>query len=133
MKKSDNMTQEILGLEKKYWKAMQEQDLKTALDLTDFPCVVAGAHGIQFVDEKKFEQMFNSKDQDSIQSFDFDQSKAQVRLLNPETAIVAYQIQTSFTHEGKERHLKAIDTSTWIKRGNKWVCAMHTEMEMLEQ
>lgn len=133
MTNSNNVTQEILGLEKRYWKAMQDHDLKTALELTDFPCVVASAHGIRSVDQKEFEKMFNSKEQDSIQSVDVDEREASVRLLTPDTAIVAYQLKTKSIRKGEKRDMKAIDTSTWIKRGNKWVCAMHTEIEMAEQ
>ena len=130
MKSLNATTQEILGLEKKYWKAMQEHDLKTALELTDFPCVVASAQGIRSVDREQFEKMFNSQNEESIRTIDVDQSSAQVRLVTPETAIIAYQLRTKFTHEGKELDMKAIDTSTWIKRKNKWVCAMHAEIEM---
>lgn len=130
MENTESIKKEILGLEKKYWTAMQEHDLKTAVELTDFPCLVTSAHGIRSVDRQKFEEMFNSRDQDSVQSFEFDNDNVEVRLVNPETAIVAYQLETKFNHQGEERDINVVDTSTWIKRGNKWTCAMHTETEM---
>jgi hypothetical protein len=33
---------ELLALENKYWQAMQDKDVKTALSMTLDPCVVAG-------------------------------------------------------------------------------------------
>ena len=133
MKNSNAIREEILGLEKKYWQAMQEHDLKTAQELTDFPCLVAGANGFRSVDEKKFEQMFRSQENEAIADFYFEPKQAEVRLLNPNTAVVAYQIQSKQSRQGKTRDLKAVDTSTWVKRDNKWLCAMHTETELLKQ
>lgn len=129
----EGVAQQILSLEKKYWKAMQEHDLETALELTDFPCVVAGSNGARTVDRKKFEEMFNSQAANSIDSVNFDEAHTEVRVVNPETAIIAYQLQSKMTYKGEQRQMSAVDTSTWIKRGNKWVCAMHTETEMQKQ
>ena len=38
---------EILDLERRYWQAMQDRDLRTAVSLTEFPCLIAGASGVQ--------------------------------------------------------------------------------------
>jgi hypothetical protein len=37
---------ELLTLEKRYWQAIQNNDLEAALDLTDDPCIVTGAQGV---------------------------------------------------------------------------------------
>lgn len=91
-----NMTKEILGLEKKYWQAMIDQDLQTAIS-------------------------------------QFDEKNAQVRLLGPDMAVVAYKVHSRFGAKGKDREMDAVDTSTWVKRGDKWVCAMHTETELAKE
>lgn len=124
---NDTITQDLVSLEKKYWTAMAEHDLKTAVELTDFPCIVASAHGPRLVDRAQFEKLFNSH-REAIKSFSFE-GKPEVRLLSEETAIIAYQIRATVSFEGKELAMNAIDTSTWIKRNGKWACAMHTEVE----
>ena len=122
MQTSKTIKQEILNLEKKYWTAMKDQDLETALSLTDFPCFVAGARGYQVVDRPTFEKMFKSHE-GSIKSFDFDETKFDVKQVSPDTVVSAYQIQSS-------ANLPAVDTSTWIRKNNKWVCTMHTETQL---
>lgn len=51
---------ELLGLERKFWQAMKDRDFDAALSLTDYPCIVAGAYGIDLVDRQKFISMMES-------------------------------------------------------------------------
>lgn len=132
MQNTESVTKEILTLEKKFWAALRDQDLLTAISLTDFPCIVAGPHGAMSVDQKKFEEMFNSG-KEAIRSFEFDEAKAEVRLVGPETAVIAYKIHTTLANAGDKTAMDAVDTSTWIRKDNKWLCAMHTETELLPQ
>lgn len=125
MQNTSNLTIELLGLENKYWQAMKDKDLGTALSLTDFPCVVAGTHGVMSVDRVQFEKMFNAPHEE-IESIELAEH-AEVRLLNENTAIIGYNIRCQSKVDGKDRKTEAVDTSTWVKRGDKWLCAMHTE------
>ena len=129
---NNDITREILDLEKKYWMAMADHDLETAISLTDFPCIVVGAHGSHNVDRAEYEKIFNSHQTESISAFDFDESRAEVRQLSPDTVVVAYKVQATMERDGKSESMDAVDTSTWIRRDGKWVCAMHTETELLE-
>lgn len=130
---TDNLViREIIDSEKKYWMAMVDHDLETALSLTDFPCLVANAQGTQMVDKLEFEKTFNSRQAEMVSAFDFDESKAEVRQVAPDTAVIAYKVQATVEKDGKSRTVEAIDTSTWIRREAKWVCAMHTETELLQ-
>ncbi len=129
MQKEKNFKREIMSLERKYWTAMSEHDLKTALSLTDFPCLVAGTQGLRWVDEDQFTKMFDSN-RGSIRNFEFKDDEAEVHQVGPDTAVVAYKVDTVFSKNGQNKKIKAVDTSTWIKRGQKWVCAMHTETEL---
>jgi hypothetical protein len=52
---------------------------------------------------------------------------AQVRLLGDDVAIVAYQVHEELTVDGKPVALDAADSSTWVRRDGRWLCAMHTE------
>lgn len=62
-KDSTIIAREILNLEKKYWMAMKDHDLDAAIALTDFPCLVAGAHGISSVNKQQFTEMFESHEE----------------------------------------------------------------------
>ena len=48
---------EILDLERRYWQAMRERDVKTAVSLTEFHCLIAGASGVRSVDQASYEKM----------------------------------------------------------------------------
>lgn len=48
---------DLLKLEKRYWQALKDGDVDTALGLTDEPCIVAGPQGVSSIDKKQFESM----------------------------------------------------------------------------
>ena len=48
---------EILDLERRYWQAMREQDVRTPMSLTEFPCLIAGASGVRSVNRATYEKM----------------------------------------------------------------------------
>jgi hypothetical protein len=50
-----------------------------------------------------------------------------VRFLGDDVAIVAYQVREELTVDGKSLTLEAADSSTWVRRDGRWVCALHTE------
>ena len=50
-----------------------------------------------------------------------------VRLLGDDVAIVAYTVREELTVDGKPLTLEAADSSTWVRRDGRWVCALHTE------
>jgi len=131
-KDSTILAREILNLEKKYWTAMKDHDLDAAIALTDFPCLVAGAHGISSVNKQEFTKLFESH-HETLRIFNFDEDKTEVRQVSPDTAVIAYQVHTSVTRDGEHKIIDAVDTSTWVKRGGRWLCAMHTETELIKQ
>ena len=116
---------EILGLERRYWQALKDQDVETALRLTDDPCIVTGAQGIGSIDHKTLASMLKSA-RYTLESFVL-KNGAQVRLLGDDVAIVAYQVREELTVEGKPVTLDAADSSTWVRRDGHWLCALHTE------
>ena len=50
-----------------------------------------------------------------------------MRLLRDDVAILAYRVHEELTVEGKPVTVEAADSSTWVHRDGRWVCAMHTE------
>jgi ketosteroid isomerase-like protein len=116
---------QILDLERKYWRAMQENDIDTAMELTDFPCIVSGPSGIRKVDRQSFQKMMTNPSY-TIRKVEMG-DKPEVRVLRDDIVIVAYKIHEDVTVDGKATSLDAADSSTWVQRDGQWRCALHTE------
>lgn len=126
-----HLARELVGLEKQYWKAMQDHDLDAALSLTDFPCLVAGPQGARLVDKPMFEKIFESH-KDAMMNVSF-VNEPSVRLLTDDTAAIAYQVRSDMSVDGETSTIDAVDTSLWIKRNGKWLCGLHTETPLQKQ
>jgi uncharacterized protein (TIGR02246 family) len=117
--------QTFLDLERKYWQAMKEGDVDALLAMNDEPCVVAGASGVASIDREKFASMMRGATW-KIEDFEIGDD-AQVRMLGDDVAIVAYRITEKLEVDDEHVTLEAADTSTWVRRDGRWLCALHTE------
>jgi uncharacterized protein (TIGR02246 family) len=115
---------ELLDLEKQYWQALKDNDLDTALRLTDEPCLLTGAQGVGLVDRETLAAMMKSA---SYTLNRFELKNVQVRALRDDVALIAYQVHEELTVEGKPVVLDATDSSVWVRRDGRWLCAHHTE------
>jgi hypothetical protein len=122
------MENQILELEKKYWKAMETRDFDTVKTLTRFPCIVAGKDGVRSVDETSFKKMFDSGEGRELKVLNI--SAAESEIIGENSAIVAYLIELEYGAEDQKSSGKCACTSTWVKENNNWVCAMHTESDL---
>ena len=117
--------QELVELERRYWQALTDGDINAALELTDDPCLVTGAQGLGLIDHQTFSAMMQQA------SWTIDRAEiaddVQVRMLGADTAVVAYTVREELTVDGGPVSFEAADTSTWVRRGDRWVCAAHTE------
>jgi len=116
---------ELVELERKYWQAIKEKDVDAAIRLTDDPCIVTGSQGITRVDRQTLAKMMQAAPW-TLHTFELS-NDVQVRLLQDDVAIVAYKVREELTVEGKPVTLEAADSSTWVRRDGRWVCALHTE------
>jgi ketosteroid isomerase-like protein len=117
--------QELVALEKQYWQAIKERNVDAALRLTDDPCLVADAQGVRLIDRQAFAAMMSGT---SFTVHDVEvKDDVEVRLLRYDVATVAYTVHEDLTVDGEPVTLDAVDTSTWVRRDGRWVCAMHTE------
>ena len=119
------LERELLALEKRYWQALKDHDVKTALSLTDEQCIVTGAQGVGNLDKAKLAQMLKAPSY-TMNDFEIDDD-VQVRMLNDDVAIVAYKVHEDLTVEGKPVSIDAADASTWVRRNGGWRCALHSE------
>lgn len=122
------MENQILELEKKYWKAMETRDFNTVKTLTHFPCIVAGKDGIRSVDEPSFKKMFDSGEGRQLKVLNI--SDAESEIIGEDNAIIGYLIELEYGVDGQKSSGKCACTSTWVKKNNNWICAMHTESDL---
>jgi|SRR5882724_7673081 len=119
---------ELLELENRFWQAIKDKDVDAAVPLTDWPCIVTGAQGLGSIDQKTFTAMLKGAPY-TLDRFEI-KDGAQVRLVRDDVAVVAYQVHEELTVDGKPVAFDAADSSTWVRRDGRWLCASHTEAIM---
>ena len=117
------MNSEILNLEKKYWDGMSNHDYEVVKNLTKFPCIVAGKHGVMSVSEPSYKKMFDQGAGKTMKVKDISDELVQT---GEDHAMIAYLIELDY--DGKV--MQCACTSTWLKENGKWLCAMHTENDL---
>jgi hypothetical protein len=121
----ETLEHDLLELERRYWQALKDKDVDGALELTDEPCFVTGAQGVGRVDKKAYAAMMENATW-TLEDFAIGDD-VQVRMLNDDAAILAYTVREQLQVDGAPVSLDAADASTWIRRGERWLCAMHSE------
>jgi ketosteroid isomerase-like protein len=121
----ENMRTELLGLERRYWQGIKDRDIETCLSLTDDPCIVAGSQGFMRVNKETFRKIMESATY-TLHSFKIDDD-AELHLLSPDIAVLAYDVHEDLTVDGKAVSLDATETSVWVRKGGRWLCSLHTE------
>ena len=118
--------EELRALEGMYWNAIQRKDEDTAMKLSDDRCVVVGAQGVGEIDRERLGKMLKQASY-NLTHYEFDDKKFQVRKLTDDVAVVAYQVREDLIVDGKPESLTAFDATVWVRRGDTWLCALHTE------
>jgi len=116
---------EILAMEQQYWQAIQDGDAEACGRLSDDPCLVTGAQGVGQLSRADLVKMMKNGGGWKLESFEI--SDPIVRVVADDVATIAYKVSEKLTVDGKPLTLEAADSSTWVRRGGKWVCALHTE------
>lgn len=114
----------LIDLEKKYWNAMIDKDVDTAIRLSDDPCITTGAQGVSAITNDQYRKLMSDGKWD-LNSYEM--SDVQARMISEDVAIVAYKVREELTVDDKPLTLEANDSSTWVRRNGSWKCALHTE------
>jgi hypothetical protein len=116
----------LVDLETKFWQSMVDHDTDMALTLLCEPALMVSSHGAMKFDHAGYRKM---ADHGSMVVNAFEFSHMEVVLPNETTAILSYRVKQSIAPRGPgattEQEMN--DTSTWVKTGEAWRCAMHTE------
>jgi ketosteroid isomerase-like protein len=115
---------ELVGLETRYWNAIKQRDGKTAASLSGESCLVAGAQGVMEMDRPSITKMLESA---NYTLNDFSIEDVRMNQVSDDVVALAYKVHEEMTVDGKPVTLDAFDTSVWMKRGDNWVCVVHTE------
>jgi ketosteroid isomerase-like protein len=116
----------LIELETKFWQSMVDQDTKVALDLLCEPALMVSAHGAMKFDHATYRKM---ADQGTQVVTSFELTDMEVVFPTETTAVLSYRVKQGVAPrgEGSTRHEEMQDSSTWVKTGKGWKCAIHTE------
>lgn len=109
---------------------MQNHEYETVKKLTYFPCIIAGKNGVHKVDEATFKKMFESGAGSKIEVLGF--SNIETRQITENSAVIAYLIELKMS-ESEQNPSRCACTSTCVKENGSWVCALHTESELVKE
>lgn len=116
----------LKALELKFWQAMVDHDIKAALMLLYEPALMVSAHGSMMFDHAGFRRMV---ERDPLVLAAFDISEMEVVFPSESTAVLSYNVKKVMRPRNGDASIEEQmrDTSTWVRKGNQWKCAMHTE------
>lgn len=117
-------TNEIETLERRFWDSMINKDAKTAAAMIAGEALVTGPQGAMKLNPEKYEEMAKYGDW-SLTSYEM--SDVEVVCPSDNVAIIAYKVNQKGDMKGQDMDLNCADSSTWVRNGDEWKCALHTE------
>ena len=117
-------TNTIVKLEKAFWQSMVDKDAAKAMTMIADECLITGPTGTMRSDPEDYKRMTEDGNWD-LDRFEF--SDIEVIFPQEETAIIAYKVHQTGTMKGQRMDLNCADSTTWVRDGREWKCALHTE------
>ena len=114
----------IERLEKDFWQSMVDKDADKAVTMIADECLITGPQGTMRSDPADYKRMTEQGEWE-LDQFEF--SDVQVIFPQEDTAIIAYNVHQTGSMKGQEMDLNCADSSTWVRDGDDWKCALHTE------
>ena len=114
----------ILKQEKAFWRTLIDKDIDTAKQMIADECLVTGPSGTTLIDPDKYAAMMKDGKW-TLDEFEF--SDVNVVFPNEDTGIIAYKVHQTGTMKDKPMDLNCADSTIWVRDGDEWKCALHTE------
>ncbi|MDO9437693.1 nuclear transport factor 2 family protein [Hydrogenophaga sp.] len=116
----------LIGLEKQFWQSMVDEQTDVALKLLTEPSFMVSPHGAMKFDHATYKKM---AEQGSMVIKRYELGEMDATFVRDDTAILSYKVKQVLSPRGnsEETEQDMFDTSTWVKVGDAWRCAMHTE------
>jgi len=122
---------ELIDLEKRFWKSMVDEQTEVALKMLAEPSFMVSPHGAMKFDHASYRQMAEHG-QMVIKRYELGEIDA--TFIGAGAAILSYKVRQFVALRGKSEETEQYmaDTSTWVKVNGSWKCAMHTETPVHE-
>jgi ketosteroid isomerase-like protein len=110
--------------EKAFWDTMISKDADAASAMLADESIVIGPQGAAKIGRGDFSRMMK----DGKWTLD-EYTLKDVEVLFPadDVAIIGYKVAQKGTMNGKPYDFEAADSTTWMRSGGEWLCALHTE------
>ena len=119
-----NDKQQIIDLETRFWQSMKDKDPTAAKAMIADEGLVAGRMGTMRIDPAKYAKT-TEEGQWTLKSFDL--KDVDVVFPNKDTAIIAYKVHQTGDHKGQPIDMTCADSTVWVRSGDSWKSALHTE------
>jgi hypothetical protein len=122
----DDAAQTLKELEHKFWQSMVDNDTDAALALLEDPALMVSTHGSMMFDHEGYRRM---AEHGAMVLTAFDLSDMDIVFPSESTAILSYNVKQVVKprHKNEDFVQQMHDTSTWVRKNNRWKCVMHTE------
>ena len=120
----NQQAREIVRLEETFWQSMVDKDADKAMALIADQCLITGPMGTLRSDPKDYKRMTEQGDWELDR---FELSDVEVIFPVEHTAIIAYKVHQTGSMKGQAMDLDCADSTTWVRDGDDWKCALHTE------
>ncbi len=117
-------TDTIVKLERAFWQSMVDKDADKAMKMIADECLITGPMGTMRSDPADYKRMTEQGEWE-LDTFDF--SDVQVIFPAEDTAIIAYKVHQTGRMKDGPMDLNCADSTTWVRDGGDWKCALHTE------
>ena len=115
---------EIMELERRFWRSMRDMDVDAAVALLDEESTSVSGWGIHHFGPDEYRAMALSGNA-RITSFELSEERVIFPL--PDVAVATYKARHSFSMDGKNHEMDVYDTTTWVRKGGRWLACAHTE------
>lgn len=117
--------EEILRLERDFWTTMAGGQHEKSAGLLAQRAAMTGPMGTHSFSPDEYVKM-SEESPYSIE--DWSMSEEEVIFPTPDSAICMYRVRQSLNNAGKPETMDTQDTSVWVRDGDSWKCALHTEI-----
>lgn len=121
----------LASLEHRFWRALVDEDIDAALGLLCEPAMLVSTHGAVQFDHATYRRM---AEQGPLVVKDYRIHDLQILMPSPDMAVMTYHVVQTLAvrGEGVETVQRMTDSSTWVRQGGQWRCALHTETPVEE-
>ena len=117
----------VFELEERFWQSIVDKETNVALDLLNEPALMVSSRGALKFDHAGYRKM---AEDDTYKLLDFKLSEMQAVFPTEDVAVLTYQVDQTTEMKGKKMDTKMSESSTWVRKGDSWVCVAHTESPM---